>query len=157
MAFSNFSFITSRLATGGGPATIDDLKYLMSLGITHVIDVRSISDAGAVTLAPRLSFLWNPTMDDGQSKPTWWFQVSIQFAIPGALQMERTNKVYVHCDQGINRGPSTAYAILRAWTGMTHDDAEWLIIKHRPQTIPPIGLRYRADADKALKELGYIE
>ena|ERR1700719_1683174 len=147
MAFTNFNFITSRLATGGGPATSQDIADLAASGITHMIDCRE----GADPVALNLLCLYNPTADDGQPKPVEWFQRSIEFALPALAH--RNAKVYAHCDAGINRGPSTVYAILRAWTGIYHEDARMLIVKHR--LIDLIGIRYADDADRALVVLGY--
>ena len=105
----------------------------------------------------QLRYLFNPTADDGQPKPTSWFKASLMFAegplIEAYLMGGHHPKLYVHCAAGINRGPSTAYCILRALTGMAHDDAKALIILHRPIDIT--GIRYADDADKALQELGY--
>ncbi len=147
MAFNNFNFITSRLATGGGPATPEDVAELVAVGITHMIDCREKADPVSLDIL----CLYNPTPDDGQPKPVEWFQRSIEFAL-SALNNPK-NRVYAHCHSGINRGPSTAYAILRAWAGIYHEDARMLIVKRRP--IDLIGIRYAGDADKALVVLGY--
>lgn len=154
MPFSNFNFVTELLATGGGPVVAADIQTLVDYGITHIIDCRTLNDANLFgSAAPSLTYLYNPTADDGQPKPVDWFARSISFALP-ALTNLHSHKVYVHCDAGVNRGPSTCYAILRAWTAMYSDDAKVLIRLHRP--IDLVGLRYAADADRALLTLGYV-
>jgi len=61
--------------------------------------------------------------------------------------------LYCHCAAGINRGPSTAYAILIA-LGLRHHEARAMIVTHRPQTI--VGMRYADDAERAITALGYV-
>ena len=165
MPFDNFNFITDRLATGGGPVTPDDIQYLIDCGITHIIDCRVAQDPINPDPSLNLKTLYNPTEDDGQPKPVGWFFKSLDFALPALIEsvtptkpllarIRQINRIYAHCDAGINRGPSTAYAILRAWTGMSSGDAKALIILHRPQDA--VGLRYAPDADLALQQLGFI-
>jgi protein-tyrosine phosphatase len=86
--------------------------------------------------------------DDGHVKPIDWFKRAIDFALP-ALALPNT-KIYAHCAAGINRGPSLAYAILRA-QGLEANLAYSLIKTARP--ISFIG--YAKDADIAIKSLGY--
>jgi protein-tyrosine phosphatase len=95
--------------------------------------------------ASGLLVLWNGVPDDGVPKPPAWFDRTLQFALP-ALSQPHT-RVYAHCAAGINRGPSSTYAILRA-LGLTAEAAEKMIRDVRPQ----VALAYKADADKAVEE-----
>jgi len=146
---SDFTFITDRIATGAGLDSIDDVQQIADAGITHIIDCRSELDDSALigqwmqANNHAMYLLWNPTDDDGQPKPPQWFDKSIRFGLH-ALTVKR-RKVYAHCAAGINRGPSTCYAILRA-TGMSAQMAEDLIRQKRPQ----VGLAYKPDADRAI-------
>jgi protein-tyrosine phosphatase len=56
--------------------------------------------------------------------------------------------VLTHCAHGVNRGPSLAYAILRA-QGWPRHDAYALLKERRPQ----VRVGYRDDADAALRAL----
>ena len=143
----DFDFITPRLATGAALSGPADVEALQQAGVTHVIDCRAEFN-DAPLLGPNFQYLWNGVPDDGQPKPASWFQRSIQFALP-ALALPHV-RVYAHCAAGVNRGPSTAYAIMLAegWIG---DAAAALIEQKRPQA--KIG--YRADADAAIPVLGY--
>jgi protein-tyrosine phosphatase len=143
VGFKNFSFITDRLATGGAPEKVEDMADLFAVGITHVIDLRVADDP---SFKGMVAVLHNPTEDDGKPKPPEWFHRSGAFAM--AVLANPRGRVYVHCDQGINRGPSTAYFILRVWTGMFARDARILIEAHRPRTI--LGIRYAYYADAAI-------
>ncbi len=147
----NFHFITERVATGSDIRTDMDVKVLIAHNITHIIDCHNWAENWRVLQFPNVSYLLNGTSDDGHLKPAKWFQKSIQFALE-ALQQPRT-KIYCHCLEGINRGPSTAYAILRA-QGIKANIAERWIRRRRPQ-VGEQGLCYKSDADRAVIELGY--
>lgn len=149
---ADFNFITERLATGGALSSADDVTQLVQAGITHVIDCRAeFDDRELLSSHPEITYRYNGTNDDGQPKPTEWFQVSLMFALPALLAIPKA-KVYAHCAAGVNRGPSTAFCILRA-LGLSHLECDALIRLKRPVTIA--GIRYADDADRALKELGY--
>jgi protein-tyrosine phosphatase len=98
---------------------------------------------------PAIQYLWNPTIDDGEPKPPEWFAKTIEFSL-NALAQPWT-KVYVHCAAGVNRGPSSAYAVMLAlgWDGPT---ALALIKERRPTA--QVG--YAKDADVAVVTLGYV-
>ena len=145
---TDFSFVTGRLATGAAISGPDDVQALKSAGITHIIDCRAEFDDGQLLASSGLAYLWNGTDDDGQPKPPAWFAASLAFALPALAQPHV--KAYAHCAAGVNRGPSTAYAILRA-TGLAADTAAQIIRATRPQ----VGLRYAGDADIAITALGY--
>jgi|SRR5580704_7251713 protein tyrosine phosphatase (PTP) superfamily phosphohydrolase (DUF442 family) len=148
---ADFTFITARLATGGAITSQADVDALAAAGISSIIDCRDdFDDAALLSSRPSMAYLWNGAADDGKQKPATWFQKSIEFALPALAQPHK--KVYCHCQAGINRGPSTAYAILRA-LGFGRDEMLTLIRLKRPQTI--VGIRYSADADAAIQSLGY--
>lgn len=143
-----YSFVTAKLATGGGWIMPADIATLKNLGITCVIDVQELPDDQAVLAAAGIAYLWNPIADDGQSKPVSWFQSSLDIALPALVP--KAGKVYAHCAAGVNRGPSTLYCIMRA-LGLSAVDAEALIRKYRPV----VNLAYKTDADNAIRLLGY--
>jgi hypothetical protein len=162
------SFVTPRLAVGGYVEDRDDVDDLVRAGITHVLDVQEhpgesvwfeaqLARASAAhwgSLGAHVKYLWNPTADDGKPKPASWFKTSWDF-IAGALTGEGLihpeYKVYCHCRQGYNRGPSTVYFALRAY-GSSPLQARLAIWWHRPITLFG-GIRYAGDAEAALKEL----
>ncbi len=146
---ADFDFSTARVATGAAINSVADVEALVSAGITHVIDcIAGSSDTPLLAGHPSITYLYNGVEDDGQPKPPDWFGRSLAFALP-ALGMPH-NKIYAHCAAGVNRGPSTAYAILRG-QGFTSVLAEQVIRATRPQ----VGLAYKGDADKAIPILGY--
>jgi protein-tyrosine phosphatase len=145
----DYDWVTTRLATGAALSSPLDAQQLADAGVTHIVDV---TDAGADTpyfaALPGVQLLWNPTADDGQVKPPSWFQTSLAFAMPALAQPG--NKVYAHCSAGVNRGPSTCYAIMLA-SGFTAADAEAEIRAARPI----VNIAYKGDADVAVPQLGY--
>jgi dual specificity phosphatase 3 len=145
----DFNFVHSRLATGGAVSTLQDVNELADAGITHVLSCRSFAPEQEFIKHSRIiDWLHNPTEDDLVAKPVTWFLKGITFAL-GALAFAGT-KVYVHCNMGRNRGPSMAYAILRA-QGLFPEVAEKLIRDARPC----VTLAYLHDADRAVKLLNY--
>lgn len=147
----SFNFITQRLATGGRIESAADVEALHEAGITDIINLDDATDdAPLLSGYPLMRYLHNPTADDGQPKPASWFKTSLDYAMPLLANPGRT-KLYVHCHDGIDRGPVTAYTILRAW-GFSHEHALLLIRLARPVSL----FRYVGDADAAVKQLGYV-
>jgi dual specificity phosphatase 3 len=147
----DFTFVTFRLATGAAVSSLQDIDDLIQVGITHIIDTRIEFDDATLFMGrnDKITYLWNGTADDGvHPKPVEWFNQSIEFALSA---LARPNaRLLCHCAAGINRGPSTAYAILRSM-GLTRVLAENIIRSVRPQ----VGLAYKEDADLAIASLGY--
>lgn len=123
--------VTSRLATGAAISTSDDVVALIAAGVTHVIDLRAEFDDGPLLAGSGLVYLYNPAADDGQVKPAAWWQASLAFASQALTTLGTC--VYGHCAAGVNRGPSTAYAILRACHGLGPAAARNLVLAARPQ------------------------
>ena len=147
----NYTFITARLATGSKINNIQDIQTLIKDGITHIIDCADDNDNAPLLINfPQITYLYNGTPDDGQPKSVLWFMKSLEFALP-ALVLPK-NKILAHCDAGINRGPSTIYAVMRA-QGYNSFLVDALIKAARPATV--FGLAYESDADNAIKILGY--
>lgn len=153
---TDLSWITPRMAVGSGPGP-HDARMLVEYGVTHVLDVRMAEENRELRVDhprqrllwhPRLDYRWNPTPDDNEPKPADWFGRSINYAFfahayPGS-------HLLVVCASGVERAPSTAYAILRAF-GLPGAVCEELIHTGRPDA----ELTYRLDADLAVSSLGY--
>ena len=141
---ADFNFVTTRLATGAAISSAADVAELVAAGITHIVDCRDdFDDSSLLTSDPQISYLWNGTADDGQHKPPEWFYKSVDFALGGLVHSK--SKVYAHCAAGINRGPSTAFAIMLA-LGWTDIQAEAQMRLARPQ----VGIAYKQDAIVAM-------
>ena len=151
----NYVQIAVHLGVGSKPHTIDDVQRLSHDGYTHILNVGDVDDTRVLGQAAWIDcgirgYLYNPTPDDGKAKPASWFADSLAFALP--LMRPRSGcLLYVHCYDGIDRGPSTAYCILRA-VGFFQGDAAYAIRLRRPVAI----MRYNSDAEYALEKLGYV-
>jgi hypothetical protein len=148
-----FDFVTPRLATGAGVTSAADVDALVAAGITHVIDCRDgFTSAHVLADEPRISYLWNGVPDDGDpvTHGDSWFARSLSFALP-ALARPHV-KVCALCAAGVNRGPSTIFAIMLA-LGFTPANAEELICVARPV----VGLSYKSEAITAVANLGYLD
>jgi 8-oxo-dGTP diphosphatase len=130
----NITRITDQLFTGGdrGRTSMATwLAQLQSAGITAVIDCRPhgrADQAYARAHAPELAYLFNPQFDNGQKMPDWWFADGVDYALHA--MRDPAAKVLAHCQLGINRGPSMAFAILLA-SGKTPDQARSTITAAR--------------------------
>src|SRR5665647_1610748 len=148
----NITQVTEQLFTGGDRGSTSMATYvaqLQSAGITHVIDCRphgQPDQAYARAHAPALAYLFNPQHDNGQKMPDWWFADGVDFAL--RAMRDPAAKVLAHCQLGINRGPSMAFAILLA-TGMTPKQARSTIVSARPIA----RIAYADDAAKWWAEL----
>ena len=134
--------ITARLATGAAITDQADVTALIRAGVTHVLDCRAEFDDAQLLAGAGLTYLWDPTGDDGLPKPDMWWSSGLTFAT-GAYSRLGTC-VYAHCAAGVNRGPSMAYGVLRACMGFPPDAARQLVLAGRPQA----GLAYAADFDR---------
>jgi len=132
---ANISRITERLWTGGDRGSTPMATWLaqiQSAGITAIIDCRPhgrADQAYAQAHAPHVGYLLIGQLDNGQTMPDDWFADGVDFALHA--MRDPAAKVLAHCQLGINRGPSMAYAILLA-TGMKPDDARAAIVDARP-------------------------
>jgi hypothetical protein len=145
----SWNWVTRRLATGGGIASDADVQLLLAGGIDTIVDCCAANDEALLGKLPTIQYLWNPTADDGQHpKPAAWFGRSLDFVLP--LLAKPKHRMYIHCSAGVNRGPSTLFAVLLA-IGLPPKVAEAMIRNARPQ----VGLAYKQDAIGAVSMLGY--
>jgi protein-tyrosine phosphatase len=112
----DLTWISERLALGGGIWTDAKMGEVARAGITHIIDMQVEFDDTELAKPYGIHVLWNPVDDDFQPKPPEVFQRGVDFALeamedPGA-------KVFIHCAAGVHRAPMMALAVLRAmgWT-----------------------------------------
>ncbi len=124
----DMSWITGRIAVGGGIWTEDQMVELASHGITHIIDMQIEFDDTEIAAPYGVKVLWNPTDDDFQLKPPELFRKGVEFAT-SALDQPDT-KLYIHCAAGVHRAPMMTLAVLRA-LGYSPEEALDLIETRR--------------------------
>ena len=125
----DITWLTDRIAVGGGIWTADNMAVVADEGITHVIDMQIEFDDTAIAEEFGIEVLWNPTDDDFEFKPAALFRRGVEFA-ERALGTDGT-KLFIHCAAGVHRAPMMTLAVL-ASMGWTVDDAMELIERRRP-------------------------
>lgn len=125
----DMTWITARIALGGGIWNRENMAVVARAGVTHIIDMQIEFDDTALAEPFGIVVLWNPTDDDFSSKPPELFQRGVDFALD-ALQDERA-RLFVHCAAGVHRAAMMTLAILCA-EGWEMRDAMDTILARRP-------------------------
>lgn len=107
----DLTWITDRIAVGGGIWNDDNMAELVRLGVTHIINMQIEFDDRPLAAKYPVTVLHNPTDDDFLPKPPQLFQTAVDFALE-ALD-EPDARVYIHCAAGVHRAPMMTLAILR--------------------------------------------
>jgi protein-tyrosine phosphatase len=124
----DMTWITDRLAVGGGIWTPQEMLEVVRQGVTHIIDMQIEFDDTPLAEPHGVKVLWNPVDDDFQPKPPQVFHRGVDFAI--AALDEPDSKVYIHCAAGVHRAPMMALAVMRA-LGHSLEDAMGIIESRR--------------------------
>jgi hypothetical protein len=120
----DITWLTDRIAVGGGIWNSDNMAKVAGAGITHIIDMQIEFDDTELGLEHGVEVLWNPTDDDFEAKPAELFRRGVDFALAA---LEGTDaKVFIHCAAGVHRAPMMALALLGSM-GWTLEDAMHLI------------------------------
>ncbi len=120
LRWANAHQLTDQLWVGGeldqtnrecAQLQLDELT--VTSGIDTIIDCRyEANDMDWVTeAAPQVEYLHLGVEDSGYWMPDEWFDEGTEFALD---QIARDHTVLAHCQAGINRGPSMAFAVLIA-------------------------------------------
>ena len=124
----DITWLTDRIAVGGGIWTADNMARVAGKGVTHIIDMQIEFDDTPLGVKHGIEVLWNPTDDDFEPKPAALFQRGVQFA-KAALD-EPGAKLFIHCAAGVHRAPMMALALLGSM-GWTLESAMDLIERRR--------------------------
>ena len=125
----DITWLTERIAVGGGIWTADNMAKVAEAGITHIIDMQIEFDDRPLGMAHGIEVLWNPTDDDFEPKPARLFQRGVDFA---QIALERNEaKLFIHCAAGVHRAPMMALAVLGSM-GWRLEKAMELIEGRRP-------------------------
>jgi protein-tyrosine phosphatase len=106
----DMTWVTGRIAVGGGIWNPENMAKVAHAGVTHIIDMQIEFDDTPLAEVHGIEVLWNPIDDDFEPKPAEIFQRGIGFA-RAALDRPGT-KVYIHCAAGVHRAPMMAAALL---------------------------------------------
>jgi predicted protein tyrosine phosphatase len=124
----DMTWVTDRIAVGGGIWNDQNMTELLSMGVTHIINMQIEFDDRPLAEGLPVNVLHNPTEDDFQLKSPELLQQGVDFALE-ALE-DPDSKLYVHCAAGVHRGPMMALAVLRA-LGWPLQSAKEQILKRR--------------------------
>lgn len=122
------TWVTERIAVGGGIWTDDQMIEVVRQGVTHIIDMQIEFDDRPIAKPYGVEVLWNPVDDDFQPKSPEVFQKGVDFATAALDDSEA--KLYIHCAAGVHRAPMMALAVLRS-LGYSLDDAMDVIESRR--------------------------
>jgi len=125
----DMTWVTGRIAVGGGIWTAENMAAVARAGVTHIIDMQIEFDDTPLAERYGIRVLWNPIDDDFQPKPAEVFQRGVDFARE-ALD-EPGTKLYIHCAAGVHRAPMMALAVLCSLSWKL-EDAIGLIEARRP-------------------------
>lgn len=125
----DMTWITDRIAVGGGIWTTAKMTEVARVGITHILDMQIEFDDSPLAEPYGITVLWNPTDDDFQLKPPEIFQKGVDFALQ--VLDESGSKLYIHCAAGVHRAPMMTLAILCS-LGWNLEYAMQLIEARRP-------------------------
>ncbi|MCU1309987.1 MAG: dual specificity protein phosphatase [Candidatus Angelobacter sp.] len=125
----DLTWVTDRIAVGGGIWTESKMHDIVRSGVTHIINMQIEFDDRPIAESYDVKVLWNPVDDDFQPKSASVLQRGVDFAIE-ALE-EEGSRVFIHCAAGVHRAPMMTLAILRTM-GWGLDEAMDMIQKRRP-------------------------
>jgi predicted protein tyrosine phosphatase len=125
----DITWLTERIAVGGGIWSAENMAVVADEGITHIIDMQIEFDDTPLAQGLGIEVLWNPTDDDFQFKPAELFRRGVAFA-ESALKKDDT-KIFIHCAAGVHRAPMMTLAVL-ASMGWELENAMELIEGRRP-------------------------
>jgi len=106
----DMTWITSRLALGGGIWNPQNMAEVARAGITHIIDMQMEFDDTPLAEPHAIEVLWNPTDDDFQIKPAKLFQRGVEFAAEALTRDD--SRLLIHCAAGVHRAAMMMLAVL---------------------------------------------
>jgi protein-tyrosine phosphatase len=108
----DISWVTERIALGGGIWNAKNMEELAQTGVTHVLNMQIEFDDRPLAEPYGVRVLWNPTDDDFMLKPAELFKRGVDFALTALEDPEA--RLYVHCAAGVHRAPMMTLAVLCA-------------------------------------------
>jgi len=106
----DMTWVTDRIAVGGGIWNADNMVDVARAGVTHIVDMQAEFDDTSLAEPLGIKVLWNPVDDDFQPKPPEVFQRGVEF-VQKALAKDQS-KILIHCAAGVHRAPMMTLAVL---------------------------------------------
>jgi protein-tyrosine phosphatase len=108
----DMTWITERVALGGGIWNARNMQELAQAGVTHVLNMQIEFDDRPLAEPHGVCVFWNPTDDDFLPKPPELLKRGVDFALK-TLE-DRETRLYIHCAAGVHRAPMMTLAVLCA-------------------------------------------
>jgi protein-tyrosine phosphatase len=108
----DMTWVTERIALGGGIWHARNMEELAHAGVTHVLNMQVEFDDKPLAEPYGIRVLWNPTDDDFLPKPPELLKRGVDFALEALDEPEA--RLYVHCAAGVHRAPMMTLAVLCA-------------------------------------------
>ena len=125
----DMTWITPRLALGGGIWNAENMSAVARAGVTHIINMQIEFDDTALAEPYGIEVLWNPTDDDFRAKSPEFLQRGVDFA---AASLENDNaRLLIHCAAGVHRSAMMTLAVMCS-QGWELETAMELISSRRP-------------------------
>ncbi len=125
----DITWVTERVALGGGLWNARNMEELAQSGVTHVLNMQIEFDDRPLAEVHGVQVLWNPTDDDFLPKSKELLKRGVDFALEALGDPEA--RLYVHCAAGVHRAPMMTLAVLCAM-GWEMEAAMALIETRRP-------------------------
>jgi protein-tyrosine phosphatase len=125
----DITWVTERIAVGGGIWNAENMAKVGREGVTHIIDMQLEFDDTPLGEDCGIAVLWNPTDDDFMFKPAELFRRGVEFAQEALKEPE--SKIFIHCAAGVHRAPMMTLALLGSM-GWELEEAMDLIETRRP-------------------------
>ena len=106
----DMTWITERVALGGGIWNARNMEELAEAGVTHVLNMQIEFDDGPLAEPHGIRVLWNPTNDDFLPKPPELLERGVEFALEALNDPEA--RLYIHCAAGVHRAPMMTLAVI---------------------------------------------
>jgi protein-tyrosine phosphatase len=108
----DITWVTERVALGGGIWNARNMEELAQAGVSHVLNMQIEFDDRPLAEPFGIRVLWNPTDDDFLLKPPELLKRGVDFALEALERPEA--RLYVHCAAGVHRAPMMTLAVLCA-------------------------------------------
>ena len=108
----DMTWVTDRVALGGGIWNARNMEELAQFGVTHVLNMQLEFDDRPLAGAFGVRVLWNPTDDDFLPKSPELLKRGVDFALEALEDPEA--RLYIHCAAGVHRAPMMTLAVLCA-------------------------------------------
>jgi protein-tyrosine phosphatase len=125
----DITWVTDRIALGGGIWNAENMAVVSRAGITHIIDMQIEFDDTPLAKPHGIMVCWNPVDDDFEPKDSAVFERGVEFGLAALAESE--TKLLIHCAAGVHRAPMMTLALLGVM-GWTVEDGIKLIEARRP-------------------------